>query len=208
MNAEFALKGQETKASLVNVMSDVARPNWLLKLLPSSKGQEQAPVEKLYYDVLEASRQPVFYLEYEVADTFDGRFDMLCLMMSLMMARLKKADSENKEFAQDLFDAMFRDVDLTLREMGAGDLGVGKRVKKMSEAFLGRLTAYDKGLVEENASILAAAIARNVYRREEEADIDLRLAEQCLRLFARLEDVADADLYAGATIFSQLVRTA
>lgn len=205
MNAEFALKGQETKASLVNVMSEVARPNWLLKLLPSSKGQEQTSVEKLYYDVLEASRQPVFYLDYDVADTFDGRFDMLCLMMSLMMARLKQAQPENKEFSQDLFDAMFRDVDLTLREMGAGDIGVGKRVKKMSEAFLGRLTAYDKGLAAQDVSVLAPAIARNVYRRDEQADIDNKLAAYALELYGQLEKAADADLFAGAPVFSKLV---
>ena len=49
------------------------------------------------------------------------------------MQKLSKDNNKTKHFSQNLFDAMFRDIDLTLREMGAGDLGVGKRVKVMSE---------------------------------------------------------------------------
>ena len=43
---------------------------------------------------------------------------------------------------------MFADLDGSLREMGAADLGVGKRIKPMTEALNGRIQAYDAGLAD------------------------------------------------------------
>ena len=78
-----------------------------------------------------------------------------------------KGRNELAELSQGLFDAMFQDMDLTLREMGVGDMGVGKRVKFMSEAYMGRLTAYDKALQQEDNTALVDALHRNLYREGE-----------------------------------------
>ena len=121
--------------------------------------------QKAYYKCLEASRRQEFYTEFEVADTFDGRFDMLCLVMSIYMQKLSMDNEKTKLFSQNLFDAMFKDIDLTLREMGAGDLGVGKRVKVMSESFIGRLTKYSQSLQNKDAIMLADILSRNLYRK-------------------------------------------
>ncbi len=61
---------------------------------------------------------------------------------------------------------MFKDIDLTLREMGAGDLGVGKRVKVMSESFMGRLTKYSQSVENKDATMLADTLSRNLYREK------------------------------------------
>jgi cytochrome b pre-mRNA-processing protein 3 len=47
------------------------------------------------------------------------------------------------DIGQDLFDMFFKDMDQAMREAGVGDMGVGKKVQKMVEAFYGRATAYD-----------------------------------------------------------------
>ena len=57
---------------------------------------------------------------------------------------------------------MFEDMDLSLREMGAGDMGVGKRVKAMVQAFYGRIGAYEAGLGGGD-EVLKDALSRNVY---------------------------------------------
>ena len=94
---------------------------------------------------------------------------MLCLHISLVMLRLRQLPEEiQKPLNQDLFDRFFADMDFTLREMGVGDLGVGKRVRKMSEAFMGRLTAYDEALAESDADALCLAVARNLRRAGEQ----------------------------------------
>ena len=122
------------------------------------------PRQKAYYKCLEASRRKEFYTEFEVADTFDGRFDMLCLVMSIYMQKLSQDTEKTKQFSQNLFDVMFKDIDSTLREMGAGDLGVGKRIKVMSESFMGRLTKYSQSLENKDATMLADTLSRNLYR--------------------------------------------
>ncbi|MFO1057000.1 MAG: ubiquinol-cytochrome C chaperone family protein [Dongiaceae bacterium] len=120
------------------------------------------PARRLYEAVVAQSRQPVFFLEGEVPDTVDGRFEMVALHAHLLLRRLKEGGAETAELAQELFDLMFVDMDHSLREMGAGDLGVGRRVKQMATGFYGRIAAYDAGLAEGPAS-LASALRRNLF---------------------------------------------
>ena len=116
----------------------------------------------LYARVVEQARRPVFYAAGGVPDTLDGRFEMVALHCFLLLHRLKQQAPKTAKLSQALFDLMFDDMDTSLREMGAGDLGVGRRVKRMAAGFLGRIAAYDAGLAGD-AAALAEALRRNVY---------------------------------------------
>jgi cytochrome b pre-mRNA-processing protein 3 len=116
---------------------------------------------ELYRKAVVQARNSAFYAEMGVPDTVDGRFDMIALHVFLILRSLKSG--AGAEVAQALFDAMFADMDRALREMGSGDLGVGRRVKAMARAFYGRLAAYDDALGGADG-VLAAAIGRNLYR--------------------------------------------
>jgi cytochrome b pre-mRNA-processing protein 3 len=119
----------------------------------------------LYGAAVGAARNPLFFAELGVPDTLDGRFDLVSLHTGLLVMRIARdPDPRAKDLAQAVFDAMFADMDLNLREMGVGDLSVGKRVKRMWEAFHGRAQAYETALAAGDASALAAALARNVWR--------------------------------------------
>ncbi len=120
------------------------------------------PAESLYLAVVEQARRSEFYTEFGVPDTIDGRFDMILLHAFLLLRRLRGCGEQGDRLAQALFDAMFDDMDRNLREMGVGDLSVGKRVKKMVAAFYGRIAAYDSGL-ETGEAALRAALKRNLY---------------------------------------------
>ena len=160
--------------------------------------QEGRPAERLYQCVLRASRQPDLYNEFEVIDHLDSRFDMLCLHISLLMGRLRMLpDDVHKPLNQELFDRFFADMDFTLREIGVGDLGVGKRVRKMSEAFMGRLTAYNEALEQNDKPALALALARNVRRAEGCTDIDRHMADYVMACRDRLAVVSDEKLQIG-----------
>ncbi|WP_421694300.1 ubiquinol-cytochrome C chaperone family protein [Aestuariivirga sp.] len=112
-----------------------------------------------------AARHPAFYAQWNVPDTLDGRFDMITLHMFLVLDRLKgKAEA----FRQALVDEFFRDMDRSLREMGVGDLGVGKRVRKMAEVLYGRIAAYDKAMTGPDDTLMQV-IARNVFADQPEA---------------------------------------
>ena len=75
--------------------------------------------------------------------------------MFLVLNRLKAEYDATSEFSQALFDAMFADLDRGLREMGATDIGVGKRVKEMAKGFYGRIKAYEDGPRRQTTTMLA-----------------------------------------------------
>jgi len=118
-----------------------------------------------YAAILAASRRPAFFVGMKVPDTLDGRFDMLCVHAFLALRRLRRiGGAESAAVAQSLFDAMFADMDAALRQIGVSDLKVGREVKAMAKAFLGRVDAYEAALATDDAAALNAALIRNVYR--------------------------------------------
>jgi cytochrome b pre-mRNA-processing protein 3 len=126
----------------------------------------RARAEALYRIVMRQTRRPEFYAAGGIEDTFEGRFDLLVAHVAMVLFRLKEEGSAGGALAQTLFDLFFADMDAALRELGVGDTGVGKRIRQMSEAFYGRLEAYDTGLGENEADeTLRRAVARNLYGR-------------------------------------------
>jgi cytochrome b pre-mRNA-processing protein 3 len=115
-----------------------------------------------YGRVVEQARQPVFFAGYGVPDTLDGRYELICLHAFLYLYRLKADRPRSAELSQAFFDAMFADLDRALREIGTGDLSVGKHVKRMARGFYGRIRAYQDG-IESADSALAAALERNLF---------------------------------------------
>ncbi len=118
----------------------------------------------LYAAAVAAARAPAFYATLGVPDTLDGRFDLVGLHAFLLIRRLQHATPPGPELAQAVFDAMFRDMDHNLREIGVGDLAVKHKMKQMWEAFHGRAAAYEAALASAEVEALPAALARNVWR--------------------------------------------
>lgn len=126
------------------------------------RSTETDAAHRLYLEVVKQARQPRFFAALGVPDTVQGRFEMIALHAFLVLHRLKRHHDQSARLAQELFDVMFDDMDRNLREMGTGDLGVGKRVKRLAEQFYGRIAAYEAGL-ERDQETLGATLARNLY---------------------------------------------
>jgi cytochrome b pre-mRNA-processing protein 3 len=131
-----------------------------LSILQLFKRRSDGAPAQLHRAIVAQARQPVFYASLGVPDTLDGRFELIALHGFLVMHRLK-SDEAGTALAREVAEEIFRDLDASLREMGAGDLGVGRRVKKMGEAFYGRIAAYDAALADGAA--MEAALRRNLY---------------------------------------------
>ena len=115
---------------------------------------------ELYGAAVAAARDPWFFGPLAVPDTLDGRFDVVGLQVALLIRRLRQdPDPRGPAIAQAVFDAMFADMDINLREMGVSDLRVGKRMRQMWEAFHGRCLAYEAALDAGDDAALAAARA-------------------------------------------------
>jgi cytochrome b pre-mRNA-processing protein 3 len=119
---------------------------------------------KLFEAAVTAARDPFCYTAVGVPDTLDGRFEMVGLYTFLIIRRLCREPMLGPAVAQAVFDAMFRDVDQTLREMGTGDLFVGRKVRVMWEAFHGRSVAYAESMEAGDSAALEVGLARNVWR--------------------------------------------
>ena len=89
---------------------------------------------------------------------------MISLHAFLVLRRLGRERERTEDTGQAVFDLMFFDMDQNLREMGVGDLGVGRMVKSLATAFYGRAEAYEKGLGADDPKVLAEALEHNVYR--------------------------------------------
>ena len=140
---------------------------------------------RLYDDVVEAARRPQLYGPAGAPDTVDGRFDMIVMHAVLVMRRLREGGQPGQAAAQALFDRMFDDMDAALREMGTGDLKVGKKIREMGEAFYGRAKAFDEALRSGDEETLAGVVARNLYPDAQEASAEAQKSDAAGRSFAR-----------------------
>ena len=118
----------------------------------------------LYGAIVAQARSPMLYSDYGVPDTVDGRFEMVVLHTVLFLERLQREGEAGKAIGQGIFDLYCTDMDRSLRELGISDLGVPKRMKKMTEAFYGRAGAYRTAITANDAAGLAEALRRNVFR--------------------------------------------
>ena len=155
------------------------------------------PGQALYNAVVDAARQPDWYVAGEVPDTMDGRFDMVALVLSLVLMRLETETGDAaKQLSADLADRFIADMDGSLRQEGIGDQVVGKHIGRMMAALGGRLGAYRDARGDDAA--MAEALRRNLWRGEAIADDAVAwVVAESRRLGGRLAALPYATLAAG-----------
>lgn len=155
----------------------------------------------LYTAAVRAARDPFYYTALEVPDTMDGRFDMIGLYTFLLIDRLHREAESGKALAQAVFDAMFSDMDHTLRELGIGDITVGRKNKAMWEALNGRRQAYEDAVAAGDTEALSDALGRNVWRGSPPEGVAPRLASLMLEQHRHLGAQSMEALLAGQVDF-------
>jgi len=165
--------------------------------------------QALYQAAVTAARNEKYYTLWGVPDTVDGRFDMISLMVTLINRRIGLSNPKNiariQDLAQELFDVMFKDIDINLRELGVSDEGMKHRIKPMASAHLGRVKAYTDvlGLVDEGDRLtqLTEALVRNIYRTVDDTSGAEALAARTIELSMELDGVPDEDILNGRFAF-------
>ncbi|GAA0570787.1 ubiquinol-cytochrome C chaperone family protein [Rhizomicrobium electricum] len=148
--------------------------------------QARDAAERHYVALVRRAREPVFFARFDVPDTLDGRFDLLVLHAWALLGRIRPDDV----LAQALVNRIFVGLDEALREMGAGDMGMGRRMKKFADAFYGRLKAYDDAGDGEG---LRQALVRNLYRGTETPAAAV-MSSYISRVRTRLAAAGEGDL--------------
>ncbi|MDP2118944.1 MAG: ubiquinol-cytochrome C chaperone family protein [Hoeflea sp.] len=166
------------------------------------KKANQALVEQQYERLTSAARSAVFYEAMDVPDTVMGRFEMISVHLLLYLRRTNSAGPAANGIAQDIVDAFFEDVDHSIRELGVGDLGVPKRMKKFARMFYGRAQSYGQALDAGDGAALAEALRRNIHPEQTETAPSMRaLADWMTRTARELEDIPEDVLAAGRLVF-------
>ena len=97
---------------------------------------------KLYNKLVELSRNKFFYSDVKLADNFETRV-LLIFFHFIIILRLKKDDKLKKNF-QDIFDNIFQNIEINIRELGYGDTKVNNTMKNLNKIFYDILYKLDK----------------------------------------------------------------
>jgi cytochrome b pre-mRNA-processing protein 3 len=159
------------------------------------RGPARIAGDRLYEAAITQARQPAFYADLGAPDSVEGRFELYTLHVVLVLNRLSGAGGDATDTAQALFDAYVQALDNALREMGVGDLAVGKRMRKLGEAFYGRAKTYQAAFSAGDQAAVAALIGRTVYAGQAAETAD-RLADYVQRSAALLRTQALDDVLA------------
>lgn len=111
--------------------------NWL-----KTRSEDRCKAKDLYGVIVTGARQPAFYSDCGVEDTPEGRYEMIALHLFLVIERLKGAGTQADRIAQRVMETFVTDMDDSMREMGVGDLSVGKKVKRSAAGLYERFRAY------------------------------------------------------------------
>ncbi|MBO9671241.1 MAG: ubiquinol-cytochrome C chaperone family protein [Sphingobium sp.] len=160
-----------------------------------SRKDDRAPFRPLYAALIAKARQPHWYEEGAVPDTIDGRFDMVAAMLSLALLRMETLGLQGE--GARLTEIFVEDMDGQVRQIGFGDLVVGKQIGKMMSALGGRLAAYRAALAGDAS--LDEAVVRNIFRGEAPGPAALAHVSAALRAFAATLDGMDAEAVLAGT---------
>ena len=176
----------------------------LAALLPWRRKAPHA--EKLYGAIVAQARLPIFYQQFGVPDSLEGRFLMLSLHLFAVLHRLKDAGPDAAPMAQDLADLFTADMETVLRELGVGDLSVPKKVRKLIATGAGQFEDFERALGQGEGAF-AAAIAAALPDKDgiDAKAASAQLTPYVLQMIQSLEAQSIQTIRAGALGFPQKI---
>ena len=97
---------------------------------------------KIYNNLIKLTRNKTLYLNLKNKDTFSDRLIILHFHYSFFLKCYKNQMS--KKDSQDLFDFIIRQIELSIREIGYGDVSVNKKMKDYVNLFYSILEKIEK----------------------------------------------------------------
>ena len=147
-----------------------------------TKHQKRNLIDTFYQKIVDVSRNKVFYTKLNIPDTLDGRYDLLALFSIILTFSLSRSGKQGFQLSQILFDKIFLDIDLSFRELGAGDAGVHIKMKNIIKSYMGRQKAYCYCFEKDDYLKLEKSIIRNIYRNVNEYNNEPKLLVKYCKL--------------------------
>ena len=87
---------------------------------------------KIYNSFMFLTRKKNLYVKNNIKDTFSNRLILFFFHFAFF---LKIYKNHNKQLIQKIYDFIFRQIELSLREIGYGDVNVNKKMKQYINIF-------------------------------------------------------------------------
>jgi cytochrome b pre-mRNA-processing protein 3 len=144
--------------------------------------REREAYRPLYGAIVNAGREPAWYVEGQVPDTIDGRFDMIAALLTLVLLRLEAEGDVARTPSVLLTELFIDDMDGSIRQLGIGDIVVGKHIGKMMGALGGRLTTFRSEIAE--GGDFTGPATRNIFHDAPPSQAGLNFVSSRLKHFS------------------------
>ena len=158
------------------------------------KNIESDSVYIFYNNIVSLARNQNLYIKGGVPDTIDGRFELIVLHAHFFIKKLTVSGTKESIFAQNLIDYMVKDFDLSLREIGVGDLSVGKKVKHMVSSYYGRAKVYDDTISDFKGNFVVA-LKNNLYGTVVPKDMHVKFMLNYITSLRKLINTIDNNMF-------------
>ncbi len=166
-----------------------------------ARSRDRRTALKLYGATVTQARSTAFFAGGGVADTVEGRAELLILHIIAVADRLSQEGQRGERPARMLIEAFITDIDDNLREMGVGDLAVPRKVKRAAAGTYERARAYRSALDAEDEIALAHELSQYVPGLDGSPERARALARYTRRLSRHLSTVPGEDLLDGLVTF-------
>ena len=100
----------------------------------------------LYNNIILLSRNKLFYTKFDLIDAFQNRIHLIFIHISFIFIKIKQNNKNRmfKIFYQNLFDLIFNNIELNMREIGYGDTTINKNMRFLTKTFYNILLYCEK----------------------------------------------------------------
>jgi|TARA_B110001452_G_scaffold229833_1_gene205908 cytochrome b pre-mRNA-processing protein 3 len=117
----------------------------------------------IYNNLISLTRNKELYKNFDNQDTFSDRLIFFLLHFAFFLKIFK--NEENKNLLQEIYDYIFRQLELSIREVGYGDQSINKKMKDYINLFysmLDKIHEWDQQNIEKKKSILLIFLDNSV----------------------------------------------
>ena len=165
-----------------------------------SRSRPGVTASGLYGSIVTQARTPTFYTAIGVPDTMEGRFGVIAVHMFLVLDRIRQQGADGDEVARALLETFMTDMDDNMREIGIGDVGVPRRVKKAAAALREQVEAYTSAMAASDDTALKLALTNYILLGDESRDVS-GLAHYVRRVAVSLAPQVWSEIEAGRVTF-------
>ena len=109
----------------------------------------------IYNNLIQLTRNKELYKDFKDQDVFSDRLIYFLIHFAFFFKNFK--NNENKETLQEIYDFTFRQLELSIREIGYGDQSINKKMKDYLNLFhsiIDKIHFWDNLTDSEKTNIL------------------------------------------------------